>query len=520
MAIEREMTLDDYINIIKRRLPYVIGFFFLVFLTTTAIALKLAPEYESTATILIESQQVRSDVTPEKYANDRFAALKQVVLSNDNLYKIAIKYKLFGVDKKPNTSPQLLAQILRSSAKVELLKAEAEAWGDKPTFAFNITFNNYDANNTYNVTNDLVKLFLDENDRTSKERVTETAAFFNKEAEKQKIALESIEREVTNYKRLHSNSLPENRELKLAGIERLENDLKAAQRERIATQAELRSLDVSLESAKAGIGIIGPAEPISGPSELDKLKLELVKLNGLYSENHPTVRALQRRIDILEKNAPANLTSTKSVTAQSVMVARVQTQIDAANANLKALDSEEASIRAKINQNEGLVMQSAQTEGTLGTLIRDYETAKAAYADIKAKLDNSKMAKNIEMENKGERFVLTETPIFPERPIKPNRLLIIAVGFLGAIAGAIGLALLMQALDKRISGVDALASIMKIQPIATIPYITNAAEIRRKKYFIFNFLLYILIFIILFLTVIHFFVMPLDILTAKIIARF
>ncbi len=518
MAIEREMTLDDYINIIKRRLPYVIGFFFFVFLAATAIALKLSPVYESTATILIESQQVQSDSAKEKYASDRFAALKQVVLSNDNLYKIAKKYKLYGLDKKPNMAPEGLVQILRANIKVDLLKAEAEDWGAKPTFAFNITFTNYKADNTYNIANDLVKLFLDENDRASKERATETAEFFSKEAEKQKIVLERIEKEVTNYKRLHSNSLPENKDMKVASLERLENDLRATQREYSATQAELRSLDVSMESAKAGVGLIAQSDQNTGATELENLKSELAKLNSIYSENHPSVRALQRRIDALEKSAPP--APAKSVTAQSVMVAKVQAQIDTANARLNALKMEEASIRAKISQTEGLVMQSAQTEGTLGALLRDYDNAKAAYAEIKAKLDNSKLVKNIEMENKGERFVLTEAPIFPEKPIKPNRLLIILAGFLGAIAAAVGLAVLMEALDKRVRGIDVLASIMKIQPMATIPYITNKAELKRKKYIVIYTLFSILITVILILFLVHFFLMPLDVLTTKILSRF
>jgi polysaccharide biosynthesis transport protein len=519
MALEKEMSLHDYINVIKRRFPYVISSFFLIFLAVAAYAIKLPPVYQSTGTILIESQQVQSDLAKEKYATDRFAALKQVVLSKDNLYKIAKKYKLYGVDKKPNLSPEGLVTALRANVKVDLLQADAEQWGDKPTFAFNVAFKYYNADDTYNVANDIVKLFLDENDRASKERVTETAEFFAKEAEKQKIALEKIEKQVTEYKRLHSNSLPENKSIKVVSLERLENDLRATQREYSATQAELRSLDVSMESAKAGIGINAIQESGSGASELEKLRAELVKLNGLYSENHPSVRALQRRIDALEKNGSVS-SAAKPVTAQSVMIAKVQAQIDTANARLKALDIEEASIRAKINQTEGLVMQSAQTEGTLGALLRDYDNAKAAYTEIKAKLDNSKIAKNIEMENKGERFVLIEEPLLPEKPIKPNRIMIILAGFFGAIASAVGLAVMLEALDRRVRGVDALASIMKLQPIATIPYITNMAEVKRKKYLVSYTIFSILTALVFLLLIVHFFIMPLDILTTKILERF
>ena len=519
MAIEQEMSFNDYINIIRRRLPYVISFFILAFLASIAVALKLSPVYQSTGTILIESQQVQPDQAKEKYAVDRFEALKQVVLTNDNLLKIAKQYQLYGLDKKPNIPPAGISQATRANVNVNLLTADSGQWGDKPTFAFQVSFNYYKPDETYKVTNDLIKLFLDENDKASKNRATETADFFSKEAEKQKAILEKIEKEVTSYKQRYSNSLPQNKDMQVTSLQRLEEDLRVTQREYSDTQAELRSLDVSMESAKAGIGLNTPKEQNSTGDELEKAKIEFARLSSIYSENHPTLKALQRRIDALEKSAvPAG--ASKPVTAQSVMVSKVQAQIDSANARLRTLQLDEGNIRSKIRQIEGLVLQSAQTEGALGTLERDYENAKTAYAEIKAKQDNSKIAQNIEMENKGERFVLIEAPLLPQKPIKPNRILIILAGFFGAIAGAIGFAVLLEAIDNRVRGVDALVSIMKIQPMATIPYITNKAELKRNKNFIYNILTIILILIILTLLLVHFFIMPLDIVMSKIVARF
>lgn len=523
MAIQREMTLNDYVNVIKRRFPYVAGFFFLALLAATAIALKLPSVFQSSATILIESQQVQSDATEakEKYTSDRFEALKKVVMSNDNLFKIVDKYKLYGFDKKPRPREDM-AQALRANIKADLLKAQAEGWEGAPTFALEISYNYYKPEETYNVTNDIVKLFMDENDRTGKVRATDTAEFYGKEAEKQKIALLKIEKEVANYKQKHSNSLPQNRDMQLESLDRLELDLRDTQRQYSATQAELRSLDVSLESAKAGIGLaaLEPGAAVPGVPELERLKSELEKLNSLYSENHPSVRALKRRIETIEKNATPDAAPKPVTTAKSVMVAKVQAQIDSANARLKSLEREEASIRVKMSQTEGRVMQSAQTEGELGTLLRDYENAKAAYAELKVKQDNAKIAKNIEMQNKGERFVISEAPVLPQKPIKPNRALLLLAGFFGALAGAIGLAIFMEALDKRVRGVDALASIMKIQPMASIPYITNLAEVQRKKYIITKTLISILAAIIAVLLIVHLFIMPLDVVVSKISAKF
>jgi polysaccharide biosynthesis transport protein len=518
MSLESEMSFNDYASIIKRRLPYIVAFFLLLFAAAFAFALWLPPVYQSTATILIESQQVLSDQAKQNYATERFAALKQVVLSNYNLIKLAEKYQLYGLDKKPDLSRVDILTTTRANITVNLLKADTEQWGDKPTFAFQITCNHYDAND---VTNELAKLFLNENDRASKEKVTETVDFFSKEAEKRKLTLEKIEDEITSYKKTHSDSLPENKEMQVASIDRLESDLRVIQREYSATQAELRSLEVSMESAKAGVGLNVPLEQSPRATELDNLKLELAKQSSIYSDNHPSIRALQRKIDRIEKNsAPTPVNASKPVSAQSLMVAKVQAQMDTAYARLNALKIEEKNVRAKSNQIEGRVIQSAQTEGVLVNLLRNYDSAKAAYAEIKVKQDNSKIAKNIEMENKGERFVMTEAPLLPEKPIKPNRLLIILIGLVAAIASAIGLAVLMEMLDKRVRGVDALASIMKMQPIATIPYILNAAELKRRKHNVAYTLTSISAATLFILLSVHSFVMPIDSLISKIAARF
>jgi hypothetical protein len=94
------------------------------------------------------------------------------------------------------------------------------------------------------------------------------------------------------------------------------------------------------------------------------------------------------------------------------------------------------------------------------------------------------------------------------------------LGFFGAVVGSVGLVVLMEALDSRVRGVDALASIMKIQPIATIPYITNLAEIKRKKHIVSYTFFVTLVIIAVILLGVHIFVEPLNELTTKLIARF
>lgn len=524
MALEKDLSLRDCALIARRRWPYVLVAFFVLLIIALAITLKLPSVYRSTGTILIESQVVGPDLIggqTESYARERIEVLKQLILTRDNFYRIAKDYKLFDLDKKSDISQADIYNAMRTHTDIVLLDAEVGQWGQKSTFAFQISFDYYDADIPHRVANDIVRLFLDENEKASKTAAAGRTEFLSKEVERLQRDVEKIEAEVTSYKRQHADSLPQNMQMQVASLQRLETDLRATQREYSATQAELRALDVSLESAKAGVGLTTESRNQTPASELESLKLEYSKLSGVYSENHPTLKALQRKIDNIEATIDREGVSNKPVTTtQSIMVSKVQAQIDTANAKLRALTAEEASIRSRIRQVESLISKSSQTEGGLVTLMRDYENAKIAYENVKAQLVSAELNQNLELEDKGERFVLVEAPLPADKPIKPNRMILLLGGILGSIVGAILLAILIEKFDKRIRGVDSIVGVLKMQPLATIPYIATQAEIKRKKYMVLYVSSRILLVIIVILVLVHFFFMPLDVLASKVIAKF
>jgi hypothetical protein len=80
-----------------------------------------------------------------------------------------------------------------------------------------------------------------------------------------------------------------------------------------------------------------------------------------------------------------------------------------------------------------------------------------------------------------ERLFLLEPPILPEKPFKPNRIKILAMGFFLAIAAAIGAVLLLELTDKRIRGAEALTHVLGYRPLVVIPYLQIEEEMVRSK---------------------------------------
>ncbi len=520
MSLKNEMNLNDYLNVIKRKLTIVIIFFVIAFVITVSYALYLPPVYESTATIIIKSKQVQAGEVNQKFAVERFEALKQVVLSNEALIGLVKKYQLFELEGK-KLSPEteaVFSKIMRLKIKAELVQVDSGNWGPKDTIAFKITANLNKPDQTFHIAQDVVNMFMGENERASNTKVLENAEFFAKEAEAKKKALEAIEGQISEFKRTHANSLPQTVAVQATSLDRLDSDLRDSQREQSAAESELRTLEINLESAKTGADAdLDVNGSVVAETELDRLNNELAKQSAIYNENHPSIIALNRKIKALEDKGNSNAVPSKPKVSrtQAVAIAKLEAQISAAKARIKALDREQDSIRNKIDRTQGLVMQGAQSEGVLGALERKYEAAIEEYTIAKTKFENAKTDKDIQLDNKGERFELLEAPILPETPVKPNRILLIVLGFIASLFGAAGIAILIEALDSKVRGVDGIAEIIKLQPMATIPYIKNEIDEVQVKYEFYNIAYFVFSVVVLILIIVHFFVMPLDELASK-----
>jgi len=525
MANEYELTLSDYLSILKRRWLQMLVVFILILMAAVSVAVFLPPTYQSTGTILIESQQIPDDVvkaTVTSYAGERIEVIKQRVMTRDNLYRIIQKYNLYPKRIDSETISTLIDS-MRESISVILVNADVErSGGGRATIAFKVGFEYERPEIAHKVANEIVTLFLDENVKARTERATETTEFLTQEVESLRKELEGVENRVATYKQEHSNSLPEHMEMHMTLLQRSESDIKEIDRDYKSTQEELRYLDVELASAKANVKTNANGEIISPTSELEKSKAELERSLGLYKETHPTIRALKRKIEALENSTETKVDAkpARRDIASDLVTAKVQAQIEAAKVRLNSLAQQRKSLESRVDQLQAQVTLSPQVERGLFTLMRDYENAKTKYEEVKSKQINAKIAENLEQENKAERFSMLEPPIFPDKPIKPNRKKIIALGFGGGLAGALALAVLLEALDRRVRGVEALTALINMRPLVIIPYISTNSELKRRKNFNKYILISIFATILISLLIIHFVFMPLDLLIVKLMARF
>ncbi len=106
---------------------------------TVAVALMVPPLYQSTGTILVESQQISPELVSTNttsFADERIEVIRQRVMTRENLLRIIDKYNLFA-DKRLSESDKV--DQMRNAIVVETLTTFVRGRGEA-TVAFNVSF--------------------------------------------------------------------------------------------------------------------------------------------------------------------------------------------------------------------------------------------------------------------------------------------------------------------------------------------------------------------------------------------
>ncbi len=531
MSEDYQLSLYDYLEILKRRWLLMLAIFVLVSLIGVSVALLLPPVYQSSGTILVESQQISEELiqsTITSVADEQLSIIRQRVMTRSVINDIIEKFDIFK-EKKSSLTVTEQVELFKDNVKFTTTSSNASVGNKKNktktnTLTFTIAFENKSPEIANKVANELVTLILNENVKNRTERASETTEFLAKEAAKLKKTLEEYEDRIAAFKQENSNALPEHLDLHMSQLERTNVKLQEIERDIKAYREEARYLEIELSAAKT-VPVTEPGQSNINLSPQQRLALAETALQNLltkYSEKHPDVRRKQEEIDTLKQEVAQSKGSGKSTVATNLAdleIARVQTKINAVNDGIASLTKQQKMLEEKRGELENLILQTPQVQRAMTSLNRDYENTLKKYKEIQEKELEAKLTENLEQDKKAENFLLIEPPVLPEKPIKPNRQKIMLLGLLLALASSVGLIVLLEMLDQRVRSSDMLTSLLKERPLVVIPYVLTQKEILRKRKFIFGSFILFLVVIVIGLTLLHMFYLPLDILFYKVLGR-
>jgi len=568
--------IKDYLKIIKRRRKYIIIPFLAIFLLSIILSVVLPSVYRSSATILIEEQEIPSELvrsTVTTFADQRIQIISQRIMSRSNLMEIIKKFNLYADDLKSKTEERILEK-MRKSIKVETVSADVidprNGVPTKATIAFVLAFDSSSSTLAQKVTNELVSLFLKENIKSRTDAADNAALFLSEEKKRLKDRIQEIQSNLATFKEKNLNQLPEANSLNQAELSSINNQLmmldsqeRSAQERRFYIEGQLAQIDPNsmasdavgnrvfdtkdrlkqlqaqypsvvsrysenhpdvvkikheMDSLQKEIGSSADLNKLSG--ELNDKKSELASILKQYSDRHPDVQKLQKEITALQQaliDAKQHEYSPVDVKPDNPAYITLQTQLAAINGDMKSLAQTRILLNEKIENLRANLHKAPLIEKEYMDMLQELENTHNRYRGVDAREMEAQIAQQLELQKKGERFTLIDPPQEPLEAFSPNRLVILLLGLVLAVGGGFGSVALAEIMDSTIHTERAIASIIGVTPLATIPYLENREESdkrkkRQKLIFIIGVLGGLLATIAF-----HFIVMPLDVFWYKLL---
>jgi polysaccharide chain length determinant protein (PEP-CTERM system associated) len=477
----QEMNLGDLKAILRRRRWALLVPAVTVFLIAAVVAFVLPSIYRSSATILIEEQEIPADLvqtTVSSYAQQRLQGINQRIMSTSRLLEIIKNLKLYP-ELHGKENPDEIAAIMRKDIALDFIQAEVvdpkTGRASTATIAFSLTYYGKDPTQTQKVASVLSSLFLEENLKVREKTVREASSFLEEESRNVKNEMAEIDRKIAQYKEEHINELPELLQVNMQSLQNTEMNS-----DRLSEQMRgLREREGYLQSQLASIP---QSQEQMHKNRLEELQLQLTNLKTRFSDQYPDVIALKSEIAKLEAEEKG-----KGGGAQSAEIADNPSYINLA-AQLASTRSEIASVGKQIAANEEkiayyrkLIEATPKVEEFYRTLISERDNLQHKYSELRQKHMQAQVAQGLEKNQQGERFSLIEPPLLPEKPSKPNRLAIILIGVVLGIGAGVGCAALQEFSDQSIRTPEALSRLTSCPVLVTIPELAGKGSGSSRK---------------------------------------
>ena len=575
---EPGLGLADYIEILRRRRWQLIVPAVLLFAIAAAAATLIPATYKSQATILIEQQEIPTDLvrsTVTSYADQRVQIISQRVLNSANLSQVIEKYGLYEKELQSASLATLITK-MRDDIELKMVSADVvDPRSGRPTeatIAFTLSYESRAPDKAQKVVNELVSLFLNENAKKRREVAHEASKFLGEEANKLSEQISDLEARLAVFKEANSGSLPEMQSLNMTLMQRVEEQLRR-------NDQDVRSLDERIIYLESELAQMNPysnlysatgERMLSAADRLKALESEYVSLASRYSENHPdrikmerelealradaggaNVAELQRRLselngelttlskrysadhpDVKRKQREVQATEKQLVQARksgpklkaneqadNPAYVQLQAQLQAARSERNSLAGAKAELEAEISSFEERLTNAPKIEREYRAITRDYDNAMSKFKEVKAKQLEAELAESLEAESKAERFVLIEPPLLPEKPSKPNRLAILFLGFVFSVGGGVGTVVLRESMDDAIHSPKDIARITGAPPLAVIPYFELDEEVAARKRRRWYLVAAAVVALIAAFVLVHYHYRPLDVLYLQVIQQ-
>lgn len=503
------LDLSFYLAVFLRRLHYFVIIFALVSAASIAAALLLPPVYLARSVLLVESPQIPGALaapTVQPQALEKLQTIQNRLMTRTNLLEIAQRLKVFKDIGR--MTPDAIVQAMRQQTTI------TNSAGRGMATIMTVEFQGESGPVVAGVVNEYVTLILKEDVATRTERAENTVDFFNREVERLSGELDTMSAKILDFQNKNADALPNTLQYRLGQQTLLQNNLATAESD-IARNKDQKQQMIALFNATGQItGTTANQTPEA--RQLDQLRQQMNTYMATYSPTNPKVKQLQAQIDQLEEIVKAQQLPPGTAAAQ---MSPLDIQLATLDTQIKALETQRQQLLDQLAVLKDSIDRTPANQIALDALNRDYQNIQQQYNTAVAKQAQAAAGEQMEVRSKGERISVVDAATVPDRPVKPNRVLIAGGGVVGGAGLGIAVIVLLELLNRAVRRPKDLIKAFGITPIATIPYMRTPSETMMRRSGFAAMLLVAVIGIPAIIYAVHVYYQPLDVLVGKVAAK-
>jgi len=496
MIENRELTMDDYLAMLRRRLKVILIPALLAPLAGWLISFAFSAKYTSQSLVLVEGQKVPEGMVQPVVTEDltaRVATMQQQVLSQSHLQPMIERLQLAkGGQNVDDVIDDIrlnmtVEPVVTDLAQIGNTTAKKRPGQGSPVPGFYINYTASNPREAQQICNELTSLLLEENLKSRQDVARGTTDFLSKGLEDAKRNLDELEAKLASFKKQYVGQLPgeEDQNLKIlmglnSQLEANTQTLNRAQQDKSYTESLLAQQLAAWKSMQSS------TNPQTLEKQLADLQSQLLQLQARYTEDHPDViktkadiaEVRKRLVEINTASSQANDPGTDRASAnEPPEIRQLRLQIHQYSDLTMQATRDQKRLQQEIAVYQGRVALSPAVEEQYKALARDYDNAQKVYQDLLANKSKSDMALKMEQQQQGEQMHLLNPANVPDAPSFPNRLLFAGGGLGAGLAIGLGIALWLELRDKSIRTEADAEAALDLPMLVAIPWVGEAVKV-------------------------------------------
>ena len=455
MGEEQSAGGGGFINyiptILWQRKWFVIVPFVVLSIAGVAAAMLLPPVYRSSATLLVESQELPSTLVTSPLntiIDQRIAKIREQVLSRGDLIELIEQNNLYESERRSKPLSSVVQKMQAATAlqavSGDIGQGQSAQPGGTSTIAFNMSFDYSDPAKAQAVMQSFVSRFLEIDATTMAAQANNTVDFLQDQSGKLQAEINRIEGQITAIKARNGAALAGGGMVMPANTGSYSAQIAQLQSENRVLLAQSRKS--------------GGKDPL-----VQQAEAALVAARAVFAESHPDVIRAKSRLQQAQEIAASQGPSQDN--------ALIQSQVQANNAQIAQLEASRAQDAARAASGMAAQSRAPVLQEEVSQLEARANSLRDQLRDVSGNVLRAQNSARMAQEQKGERLSVVDPPSSPDKPTSPNKLMLIGGGVGAGLGLGLVLALALEFLLRPIRGVGQLRA-LGLETLSLVPTFT------------------------------------------------